>query len=73
MEVNIAVFILALAMGIPGLFNLLRPERVHFFYERMRYQDPLEPSAFRLRSLRMQGVVLSLASAALMWLGLLAK
>lgn len=68
MAAQIVLLGVALLMGIPGLLYLFRPERVHFFFERLKYQEPLEPSAFRRRALRLQGVVLSLGSAALIWL-----
>lgn len=70
---NPQIFFLVLAfpslvLGIPRLFF---PERVFYFVERMRYAYPLEPSPFCLRSMRIGGLILSLAGAGLAWLGIM--
>ena len=50
-----------------GIFRYFHTEKVHYFWECLKYEQPLAPSSFRLWSLRAGAVLEVLMGCALFW------
>ena len=69
-ETQLLFLLLSTPLVAFGIINLFYTERYFFWRESRTYANPLEPSVFKLRTMRLNGTVQLLGALAFAYLGI---
>jgi hypothetical protein len=69
MTLGIGCFLFGTLCVSEGAFRFYDTERVHYFWESFKYEQPLAPSRLRLWSIRAGAALEIVLGAALFWVG----